>query len=436
MRMNMKSVGIGLIVIALVLGVYGIGQGAEQLILIGHRVHQATASGEEGKGRDLIKAFEEEHNVDVIYQAYSVPKISEKLHRLGPLKSSAEDIIFLNQVLHVAEKMVPFLAPLNSYLETKPIEGFPEQWPRSMVEAGIAGGIHYALPVRAGNWALWYNKEIFDERGIASPPKTTEEFYDIAKKLTFTRPNGEKVFGWTCRGVVGHAADMLTIMARMWGGDLITSDFKVTMNEAPVIKALELLQRMYQEGMMPPDWPTFAYAENTRTFMEGRAAMGLFASNYHATFNNPATSKIAGNAVSTLLPLSKELVTSERDFSIGAAWFWGQAILKGSQKKDLAWEYMRFLASKDSHFNMALSGNPPPRIDVLSDPRYSKIDPGAWVDAKIAPYTRPAVPVFPNQPQVTDIVGEHMHNVVIYGKSPQEEMDKAAERVKPLLPSS
>ena len=431
---GMKAVGAVLVIFALTLGVSAIGQGAEQLIVIGHRVHQATASGEEGKGKDLIKAFEEEHKVDVVYQTYPVPKIDEKFYRLGPLKSCAEDIIHLNQVLHMKDKMVNFLEPLDRYLETKPIDGFPQQWTPSMIEAGMAGKYHYLIPVRAGNWALWYNKEIFDERGIASPPKTAEEFYQIAKKLTFERPTGEKVFGWTCRGVVGHAADMLTIMARIWGGDLITSDFRVTINEPPVIETLKLLRRLYQEGIMPPDWPTFAYAENTRTFMEGRAAMGLFASNYHSTFNDPEKSKIAGNAISTLLPLSRELVTSERDFSIGAAWFWSQGILKGSQKKDLAWEYIRHIASRESHLNMAWSGNPPPRVDVLQHPEYSKMNPGSWIDAKVAPYTRPALPVFPNLTQVVDIVGEHMHNVVVYGKSPQEEMDKAAEKIKPLLP--
>lgn len=431
---RMKMVGGILLMFVLILGFSAIGQGREQLIVIGHRVHQAVATGEEGKGRNLIKAFEKKHNVDVIYQTYPVPKIHEKFYRLGPLKSCVEDIIHLNQVLHMKDKMISFLESLDPYLETKPIDGFPEEWAPSMVEAGMAEESHYLIPIRAGNWALWYNKKIFDERGIASPPKTAEEFYEIAKKITFERPTGEKVFGWTCRGVMGHAADMLTIMARIWGGDLITSDFKVTINEAPVIEALKLLRRMYQEGIMPPDWPTFAYAENTRIFMEGRAAMGLFASNYHSTFNDLATSKIAGNAVSTLLPLSRELVTSERDFSVGAAWYWSQGILKGSQRKDLAWEYLRFLASSESHLNMAWSGNPPPRIDVLQHPEYSKMNPGAWIDVKVAPYTRPSLPVFPNLTQVIDIVGEHMHNVIVYGKSPQEEMDKAAEKIKPLLP--
>jgi len=326
-----------------------------------------------------------------------------------------------------------FLEPLDSYLETKPIDGFPEEW-GLLVEAGMAEGSHYLIPIRAGNWALWYNKKIFEERGIAGPPRTSEEIYEIAKKLTYERPTGEKVFGWSSRGSLGHAGEVLSIMARMWEGELITPDFKVTINEAPVIKALELMRRMHQEGIMPPDWHTFDYAQSVKIFQEGRAAMVLEASNYYDTFNDPVQSKIAGNAVCVVIPLSKEFITSGRDFSSGAAWLWSQGILKGSQRKDLAWEYIRFLASRESHLNMALSGNPPPRIDVLQDPEYLKMNPGAKIDAKLAPYTRIWIPAFPNMTQVADIIGEYVHNVVVYGKSPQEETDKAAEKIKPLLP--
>ena len=409
-------------------------QERKQLVVIGHKVHQAIAVGGEGKGRDLIKDFEEKYNVDVIYQTYPTPKVHEKFLHLGPLKDPGADIIYLLDRYCTKDRMMKFLEPLDSYLKIKPIDGFPEEWSPAMVEANMSEGSHFMIPIRVGNFALWYNKQIFQERGISSPPKTPEELYDIAKKCTYVRPDGEKVFGWTCRGLVSQIVDTLTNIVRMWDGDFIAPDLRVTTNETPAIEAVKLLQSMYQEGIMPPDWPTFAYAENTRLFQEGRAAMGLFASSYHALFNDPEKSKIAGNAVAALLPLAREYWTSERDFCIGSGFGWSQGILRGSKNKDLAWEYIRFLASRDSHFNMARSGNSPARNDVLQDPEYSKINPAAKLDAKMAPYTRATMPAFLNQKQVCDIIGRHVQNVVVYNKSPQEEMDKAAEEAKPLLP--
>jgi multiple sugar transport system substrate-binding protein len=298
---------------------------------------------------------------------------------------------------------------------------------------------------------MWYNKKIFAERGVSGPPKTAEEFYDIAKKLTHTSASGAKVFGWSCRGDLGHAGQMLSIMARMWDGDVITPDFKITVNEAPVINALKLMRRMYAEGIMPPDWHTYGYAGSIKIFREGNVGMVLEesnywptfndpegmvleASNYWPTFNDPEKSKIAGNAVVAPYPYSAKLATSKRDFSAGSSWFWAQGILKGSEDKDLAYEFIRHLASQDSAMNMALSGNPPARIDVLSDPKYLDINPGAKIDAMVAPYTKTWIPAFPKNKAVGDIVSEHVHNVVVQGKDPQQEMDEAAKRLTPLLP--
>jgi len=418
----------------LIFGVSTTSQGREQLIAVGHRVHEAIASGEEGKGKNLIKAFEEKYNVDVIYQTFDVPRLIEKFYRLGPLKSCAEDIIYIGDYTQIKPDMMRFLEPFDPYIKTEPIAGFPEKWPLSLIEMSMVEGSYYVIPVRVGYEGVWYNEKIFDERGIPGPPRSPEEIYEIAKKCTYKKPTGEKIFGFSSRGTALYALQNMVKLARMWEGDAITPDLKVTLNDAPAIKALELLRRMYQEGIMPPDWHTFTYAEDVKMFQEGRVAMVLEPTNYNPTFNDPETSKIAGNAALATIPLAKEFITSERNFARPITFLWSMGILKGSQKKGLAWKYIRFLSSKDSHLNMALSGNPPARIDVLEDPEYARMNPTAKIEAKIAPYAVPWIPAFPNVSEVIDIIGEHIHNVVVYGKSPQEEMDKATEKVKPLLP--
>ena len=421
-------------IVVLILGVSTISQGREQLVLVGHRVHQTIASGEEGKGKNLIKAFEEEYNVDVIYQTFPADQVIERWHRLGPLKNTKEDIIYINAPNHIRSKMVKFLEPLDSYLKTEPIAEFPEKWISSLVEVSMVEEVHYLIPVRSGYEGLWYNKKIFDERGIPGPPETAEELYEIAKKCTYEKPTGEKIFGFCTRGTAFYATQNLWKLVRMWEGSLITPDFKVHLTEPPVIETLKLLRRMYQEGIMPPDWHTFTYAENVKIFQEGRAAMVLDPTAYGLTYNDPEKSKIAGSAVVTAVPLAKELITGERDFAEPLIFFWSMGILKGSQQKNLAWKYIKFLSSKESHVNMALSGNAPPRIDVLKDPRYIEANPAAKLEAKIAPYARNWMPPFLEVREVADIIGEHIHNVVVYGKSPEEEMNKAAKEIKPLLP--
>jgi ABC-type glycerol-3-phosphate transport system substrate-binding protein len=403
------------------------------LTVIGHRVHEATAGGAEGKGENLIEAFEKQFGVDVIYQTYDSPRVAEKFYQLGPMKNCEEDVIHINQNMQLKQKLKSFLEPLDSYLKRKPIPGFPDKF-GALIDAVTVDGKIYAIPIRAGNWAMWYNKAIFKQRGIAAPPKTPEELYEVAKKLTHTSSSGAKIFGWSSRGDLGHACQIFTMAARMWDGDSITPDLKVVINEPPAVKAAEFMRRLYAEGLMPPDWHTFGYAQSVKFFREGTAGLVWEASNYWATFNDKEKSKIAGDAVIAPMPLAAEVASSQRDFAIGSAWFWSQAILKGSQDKEAAWDYIRHLATQNSHLNMALSGNPPPRIDVLSSPQYLDINPGAKIDAMIAPYTRTWIPAFENMMEARDIISEHVHNVVVHGKPAQAEMDEAAKRLKTLLP--
>lgn len=412
---------------------FALAEEKKKLVLIGHRVHMAVASGGEGKGIDLIKMFEEKHNCEVIYHTYSNPETHEKLFRLGPLKKTDEDIFHILQPW-ATPVLTKFLEPLGGYLKSKPIDGWPEDWAAPMVKSATIDGQVYMIPIRAGCWCLWYNQEILKSRGFDAPPKTPEELYEMAKACTWERSDGTKVYGWSSRADLGSIYETLIVFARMIGGDdtdFITPDFKLEVTSPPIIKALETWQKMFKEGIMPPDMFTYSYAQNVKMFQEGRTAMIIEPSNYWPTFNNPQASKISGNARAALLPLTKGLIKN-RDYSNGATFVWFQGILRGSQRKDLAWEYIRFLASKKSALEMAKSGNSPARLSVLSDPEYT--DPAAEITAKELAVAREPMPAFPKVSEAIDIIGEHCQNVCVQGKPAEDEMKKAAERIKPLLP--
>jgi len=406
----------------------------KKLILIGHRVHQTVAGGGEGKGKNLIKLFEQKYDTDIIYHTYTPSEVREKIFRIGPLSRTEEDIFHI-QPFWAIPVLTKFLEPLDSYLKNKPIEGWPEDWPKPMIESAILEGKIYMIPVRAGCFGMWYNRRVFNERGVGFPLKTAEELYDTAKACTFERPDGEKIYGWSMRTTIGELFEPLVGMIRMWGENahLITPDFKVTLTDPPVLQTVSLLQKMFNEGIIPPDMSTYSYAENIKMFQQGRVAMTIEAMNYWPTFNDPKASKIAGEAIPGLMPISKNL-KHIRDFSTSFMFLWYLGILRGSQRKDLAWEYIRHLSTRESHLEMAKSGNPPPRLSVLGDPEYIKIDPGAKITKKQIEVALQSIPAFPNVSRALDIIGEHVHEVVFHGKSPEDEMKKATEKIKPLLP--
>jgi len=432
---TVKVVSSALLILALILGVSMVGLGREKLIVIGHRVHRTTAQGEEGTGRNLVEEFEKKYNVDVVYQTFPTTQIQEKLFRLGPLSRCEEDIIHINSPWAV-KRLTKFLEPLDKYLKTKPIEGFPEDWPPATVNNYTIEGSLYAMPVRTGFGGLWYNKKIFAERGIPWPPRTPEELYETAAKCTYEKPSGEKVFGFCMRGVTWEIHEGLVCLARWWGGDFITPDYRVTCNEPPAIKALELLRRMYQEGIMPPNWTSIDFAENMKLFQEGRAAIVRGATSYGQIYNDPKQSKIAGYAAVTTDPLARELWTPERNFGVDMVFAWAQGIFQGSDQKDLAWEFIRFLASEEAQIEMAKSGNAPARTSVWQAKTKSDhpaYDPGAWAGTAIAPYTRFPLPPIEKITEVIDVIGTRTQNVVVHGRPAQAEMDLLAKELEDLI---
>ena len=262
-----------------------IAQGGD-LLVMGGQGHEdnmrgiGTAAG----GEDILSPFEAEKGVKVLWSAATNPQVQEALQRLGPLSSTAEDVIFVHQ-FDTNARLPDFLEPLDDYLAANPIEGFPEDWAPGVAAASVVDGKRYLIPFRCGAMTLWYNDQLFADRGIAAGPSVPEGIYDIAKAATFTRDNGEKVFGVAFRGTSWSITEDLAAFARAYGGDVVQPDGTVSVNQPAAVAAVNLLKRLYKEGLMPPNWATLDQSGvNQLRFKDGRVAMTLGGANYNKTF--------------------------------------------------------------------------------------------------------------------------------------------------------
>ncbi|QQO09946.1 ABC transporter substrate-binding protein [Breznakiella homolactica] len=406
--------------------------GKEKLIIVAGSFVQNNLTGAGmGTGRNLVEQLNTEKNIDLEF--FVTPSTAEQqqiLFRVGSLRNTEEDLIYVFQSM-ADDRITGLLEPLNSYMTEKPLDGYPSDYSQGMLDIFTKNGQLYAIPIRAGVWNIWYNKRILDERGIPGAPKTPEEIYEYAKQATYTKPSGEKVYGFVSRGTRWDLHEQLAIGARMYGGDIITPDYKIVINEQPVIKFLQLYRKMYVEGIMPPNWNSMTGEDADRLLKEGRGALSLGSANYGPRYNDPATSNEAGNIVPAFVPLAKELWTADKQISDSMSFTWAIAILKGSTQKEAAWDTIRFLTQQDSAIEMAKNENAPSRISVLE--WQSSGDPGAQIAAEVFKYTRAALPPLENGNQIIDIIGEHMENAIIHGRDPQAEMNTAAKRIAELM---
>ncbi|MCC5972595.1 MAG: extracellular solute-binding protein [Rubellimicrobium sp.] len=113
--------------------------------------------------------------------------------------------------------------PLDEYMQQFPGLAV-ENWPGGLLASCQFQGRTYGLPVVAGVYSMWYNPEMFEERGISSAredfPKTWDELRRISKE--FTRWDGDTLL--TGGFVPPRSAPTLPIWAALNGGRIFNAD--------------------------------------------------------------------------------------------------------------------------------------------------------------------------------------------------------------------
>ncbi len=116
----------------------------------------------------------------------------------------------------------------------------------------------YAWPMYVPPVGMYLNLDIFKERSVTPPSDnwTYEEFVQIAQQLTFTRSNGDKVYGYTGQVDAGVVNTWPIIMGD--GGEPLSPDNKTyTFNSSQGISGLQkLVDLAHKYKVTPPDFGT------------------------------------------------------------------------------------------------------------------------------------------------------------------------------------
>ena len=96
-------------------------------------------------------------------------------------------------------------------------------------------------------------------------------------------------------------------LARCWDGDFITSDFKIAVDQPPMVKAVTLVKQLYDKGILPKAVTTFVTEDLITWMQQGRGAMAISPFGRFRNFNDPKASKFPGKFSVKALPASKEM---------------------------------------------------------------------------------------------------------------------------------
>jgi fructooligosaccharide transport system substrate-binding protein len=218
--------------------------------------------------KKLIASFEEEYpNIKVKLELFPNDQYETKI-RTALAGQSAPDIIAIDGPTLASYAHNGALIPLDDYMNK---DGNKDDIAEPVLESLTYDGKIYAAPNNDASLAMFYNKKMFEEAGIALPSKdadepwTWEQVLDAAKILNDPE-NG--VYGWNPNpwGFAGHEGVPFMDMTYLWqaGAEILSPDkstAKGYLDSEASKQALTFFKSLYNsEGVAPKELPQDAFA--------------------------------------------------------------------------------------------------------------------------------------------------------------------------------
>jgi multiple sugar transport system substrate-binding protein len=219
------------------------------------------------------------------------------------------------------------LLDLTPYIENSEIVNVEDIYPGPLASVTYEGGI-YGLPRGANTIALYYNADMYREKGLDpdNPPKTWDELYEAAKALTDPAAN---VYGIAFSAVATEEGTFQFLpWLQMTGGDY------TNVNTEGAARALNFWKRLLDEKLASPDTLIRGQWDSTGTFNAGSAAMSI-----SGPWELPRMSQEAQFEYrAALLPVPEE--GAERASALGEG---DNVILANTDSPDEAFKFVEFL---------------------------------------------------------------------------------------------
>jgi multiple sugar transport system substrate-binding protein len=159
-----------------------------------------------------------------------------------------------------------------------------ENWPPAVLASCQFQGKTYGLPVTAGSCGMWYNRDMFEQKGIPAGrddfPKTWSELRRLSKEFTFWKGDRLESAGF----IPWHVAEELPIWSALNGSQLYdAANRRYTLDAEPNVAmmtyAVEWLEQEYHGDFAKVtrsgNWEGYEFDGRQPVIVDQRQAMVL-----------------------------------------------------------------------------------------------------------------------------------------------------------------
>ena len=256
------------------------------------------------------------------------------------------------------------------------LDGLPASYDVDDLLPAMAAGLShegklYGAPFYGESSMVMYRVDLMEKAGLKMPDAPSWDF--ISKAAVAMTDKDNEIYGICLRGKAGWGenAAFITTLANSFGARLFDEEWRPQFDSTEWSNALTFyLDLMEKAG--PPGASGNGFNENLALFQQGKCGMWIDATVAASFVTNPKDSTVADKVGFALAP----------DVGLGKRsnwlWAWALAIPAGTQKQDVALEFINWATSKE-YLELVASkegwANVPPgsRTSLYENPEYQKV---------------------------------------------------------------
>ena len=386
---------------------------------------------------DILQANEKEFTAltGIKVSSEQIPEQQQRQKAMIEYSSGNPSFDVANLALHVQKRLAAkgkWMMDLRPLIQdgslTAPDFDFADFGKAGLAYSTQADGRLDTIPMFVDYWMIYYNKELFAQKGLEYP-KSMTELVAAAKALN---DPAKGIAGFVSRGLKNANIPVWTSWLLGQGIETVSADGKLLTDTPEAVWAAEMFRDL-NKNYAPPGTIGFNWNECQTSFMQGRAAMWLDGIGFAAPLEDPTKSRVVGKVGYGVTPPGPKAHHS-------ATFADGLGISNASKKKEAAWLYIQWALNKTNQVRFLRGGaGAPARNSAYEDKETvatSKFGP-QFFDCVLgsAKIGRPGLPVIVPVTEFRDVFGVALTNT-LSGADAATELKKATETFRPILEKS
>ncbi len=375
--------------------------------------HAYTSESTKAACEGILDAFNESQDkIEIKYDSFSTNDLLQA-YALGVISGDLPDLGFNDNPGWASLCEMGVFSSIQDWFN-----GWEDKdvWLPNICQSGYYNGELYGLPGSPNCLALWCNTEMLKKAGFDAPPKTFDEFYEVAKATTDPQ-NG--VYGFALGGLKNESGTYQNLPWILSAGGSI---FDLTSDAT--VYAVKFLNDLFQNGYCSKESLTWSQSDALNQFLAGNAAMYVSGS-----WNVATQRKNAPDLQFTCTPLPG-LTADSYGYSVLGGELLG--ITTACQNREAAETFLAWFMSRDTQIKFCSGCT---RFSARSDVTAEDLFPG---DSLMAVYAEllPTAAVRGPHPAWTEVSGVYQNTYQLIftgGVDVEAELAKAQAQVDAIM---